>query len=61
MLVHFDRQTNWKFVHFTGRRNQHDKAWKLRALVRLLIFKDVKYPARPRTQQRNDKVNKFGR
>ena len=24
----------------TGRRNQHDKAWKMDALARLLIFND---------------------
>ena len=24
----------------TGRRNQHDKAWKMYAWVRLLIFND---------------------
>ena len=48
-----------KFVLLTGRRNQHDKAWKMHAWVRLLIFNDGMWPARLRSQQKSGKVNEF--
>ena len=48
-----------KFVLSTGRRNQHDKAWKMHAWGRLLIFNDVMRLPRPRSQQKRGKVNEF--
>ena len=34
-------ESTTKFVLLTDRRNQHDKAWKVHAWVRLLIFNDA--------------------
>ena len=48
-----------KFVLLTGRPNQHDKAWKMHAWVRLLIFSDGMWPARPWSQQKSGKVHEF--
>ena len=53
-------ESTTQFVLLTGRRNQRDKAWKFHAWVSLLIFNDVMYPARLRSQQRSGKVNEFG-
>ena len=33
-------ESTTKVVLLTGRRNQDDKAWKMHAWVRLLIFND---------------------
>ena len=51
--------TQQKFVLLTDRRNQHDKAWKMHAWVRLSIFNDGMWPARLRSQQKSGKVNEF--
>ena len=39
-------ESTTQFVLLTGRRNQHDKAWKFHAWVSSLIFSYVMYPAR---------------